>query len=548
MSTKKQAKPYFSLFKTIAIAALLALSTTAAAQQTSGDYADLLVLFDDWRKFEQPPLLDGAPDYTKKTTAQRHQELKTYQQQLNSFAIDDWPVAQQVDWHLVRAEMNGLDFNIRVLKSWERDPAYYTSIWTAQSDTPAHEGPTHHALVELWTYSFPLSPDAETKLAAELKTIPPLLKQAKLNLTGNARELWIGGIANLRDQAEALENLKMETADRSNEFQTTLSNALTATSSFVEWLEQQSSSKTGPSGIGKDNYTWQLQNVHLVPLSWEQEVALLQRELDRALSMLVLEEHHNRNLPPLVPIGSAEEYELRAEQSVIKFTKFLADEDILPEYDYIEPALRAQMGSFGPEESRNFFSTVLHHEPLALWTHWYHWFDLARMESNPHASPIRRGPLLYNIFDSRSEGMSTGFEEMMMHAGLFDDNPRAREVVWIMVAQRAARGLGSLYAHANIFTMKQARDFHVARTPRGWMRDDLDLLGFEQLLYLRQPGYGTSYITGKYLIERMLGEMGSQSEEPIILSDFFRQVDEQGVIPVSLIHWQLTGKGEEVPR
>ena len=548
MSTKKQPKPYFSLFKTIAIAALLALSTTAAAQQTSGDYADLLVLFDDWRKFEQPPLLDGAPDYTKKTTAQRHQELKTYQQRLNSFAIDDWPVAQQVDWHLVRAEMNGLDFNIRVLKSWERDPAYYTSIWTAQSDTPAHEGPTHHALVELWTYSFPLSPDAETKLAAELKTIPPLLKQAKLNLTGNARELWIGGIANLRDQAEALENLKKETADTSNEFQTTLSNALTATSRFVEWLEQQSASKTGPSGIGKDNYTWQLQNVHLVPLSWEQEVALLQRELDRALSMLVLEEHHNRNLPPLVPIGSAEEYELRAEQSVIKFTKFLADEDILPEYDYIEPALRAQMGSFGPEESRNFFSTVLHHEPLALWTHWYHWFDLARMESNPHASPIRRGPLLYNIFDSRSEGMSTGFEEMMMHAGLFDDNPRAREVVWIMVAQRAARGLGSLYAHANIFTMKEARDFHVARTPRGWMRDDLDLLGFEQLLYLRQPGYGSSYITGKYLIERMLGEMGSQSDKPIILSDFFRQVDEQGVIPVSLIHWQLTGKGEEVPR
>ncbi|MEK6215570.1 MAG: DUF885 family protein, partial [Vibrio fluvialis] len=470
-------------------------------------------------------LLDGAPDYTKKTTAQRHQELKTYQQRLNSFAIDDWPVAQQVDWHLVRAEMNGLDFNIRVLKSWERDPAYYTSIWTAQSDTPAHEGPTHHALVELWTYSFPLSPDAETKLAAELKTIPPLLKQAKLNLTGNARELWIGGIANLRDQAEALENLKKETADTSNEFQTTLSNALTATSRFVEWLEQQSASKTGPSGIGKDNYTWQLQNVHLVPLSWEQEVALLQRELDRALSMLVLEEHHNRNLPPLVPIGSAEEYELRAEQSVIKFTKCLADEDILPEYDYIEPALRAQMGSFGPEESRNFFSTVLHHEPLALWTHWYHWFDLARMESNPHASPIRRGPLLYNIFDSRSEGMSTGFEEMMMHAGLFDDNPRAREVVWIMVAQRAARGLGSLYAHANIFTMKEARDFHVARTPRGWMRDDLDLLGFEQLLYLRQPGYGTSYITGKYLIERMLGEMGSQSDKPIILSDFFRQVD-----------------------
>jgi uncharacterized protein (DUF885 family) len=169
------------------------------------------------------------------------------------------------------------------------------------------------------------------------------------------------------------------------------------------------------------------------------------------------------------------------------------------------------------------------------------------METQPHPSPVRRGPLLYNIWDSRSEGMSTGFEEMMMHAGLFDDNPRAREVVWIMLAQRAARGLGSLYAHANIFTMKQARDFHVANTPRGWMRDDLDLLGFEQLLYMRQPGYGSTYITGKYLIERLLGVMGSQSTDGIELAEFFRRVDEQGVIPVSLIHWQLTGDGTQVP-
>jgi len=541
-------KHHRNIISLLVVTFLLAFPANSMASQPTdiNTYEELVSLFDDWRKFEQPPLLNGAPDYTHATTARRHQQLKPYQQRLNAFDISGWPIAQQVDWHLLRAEMNGMDFNIRVLKSWARDPAFYTSIWTAQSDTPAHEGPTHHALVELWTYSFPLNQASENNLTAELKSIPPLLTQAKINLVGNARELWVAGIANLRGQSRDLDELAAQTSGAGPDLKAAIENAKTATDSFVVWLEQQGGSKTGPSGIGKDNYTWQLRNVHLVPLSWEQEVALLQRELDRALSMLVLEEHHNRNLPPLVPIAGAEEYEQRAEQAIVKFTTFLADEDILPPYDYIEPALRAQMGHFVAADSRNFFYTVSHNELLALWTHWYHWFDLARMESNPHSSPIRRGPLLYNIFDSRSEGMSTGFEEMMMHAGLFDDNPRAREVVWIMVAQRAARGLGSLYAHANIFTMKQARDFHVARTPRGWMRDDLDLLGFEQLLYLRQPGYGTSYITGKYLIERMLGEMGSQSENPIILSDFFQQVDEQGVIPVSLIHWQLTGKDDQI--
>lgn len=531
------------LMLAVAMVPLAGLTQEASNDQT---YEELLVLFEDWRAFESPPLLDGAPDYTAETTARRHLELSTYQARLKSFDIENWPVGQQVDWHLVRAEINGMDFNIRVLKPWVRDPAFYTSIWTAQSDTPAHEGPTHHALVELWTYEFPLNPQDEARLSTQLKTIPPLLQQARINLTGNARELWIAGIQNLRDQEAALVELAATTKTNGDDFRAALANARAATTGFIEWLEAQSPSKTGPSGIGKENYTWQLRNVHLVPLSWEEEVALLQRELDRAVSMLVLEEFHNRKLPPLVPISSPEEYEQRAEQAVIKFSEFLRNEDILPQYDYIEPALRAQMGQFVPQESRNFFYTVSHHELLALWTHWYHWFDLALMETQPHPSPIRREALLYNIFDSRSEGMSTGFEEMMMHAGLYDDNPRAREVVWIMLAQRAARGLGSLYAHANIFTMQEARNFHVARTPRGWMRDDLDLLGFEQLLYMRQPGYGSSYVTGKYLIERLMAEMGRQSEEEIVLSDFFGKVDQQGVIPVSLIHWQLTGDDEQI--
>jgi len=518
------------------------------AQQSANSetHADLLVLFDQWRTFEQPPMLAGAPDYTIATTARRHQQLKTYQDHLMAFDTGDWPVEQQIDWYLVRAEMNGMDFNIRVLKPWVRDPAYYTSVWTAQSDTPAHEGPTHHALVELWTYEFPLSDEGELRLTAELKTIPPLLQQAQINLVGNARELWVAGIQNLRDQEDALADLTLKTRTAGEKFRSALVQAKAATNDFVIWLEQQALSKTGPSGIGKENYSWQLRNVHLVPLTWEQEVALLRRELDRATAMLQLEEHHNRDLPPLVAIGSPEEYQQRADEAVIRFTRFLSKQQILPGYDYIEPALRAQMGEYVPAAERNFFQTVSHYELLALWTHWYHWFDLARMETQPHPSPIRRGPLLYNIFDSRSEGMATGFEEMTMHAGLYDDNPRAREVVWIMLAQRAARGLGSLYAHANIFTMKEARDFHVAMTPRGWMRDDLDLLGFEQLLYLRQPGYGTSYVTGKYLIERLLGAMGQQSKERIVLSDFFAQVDAQGVIPVSLIHWQLTGNDEQI--
>ncbi|MEM8933429.1 MAG: DUF885 family protein, partial [Acidobacteriota bacterium] len=444
-------------------------------------------------------------------------------------------------------ELNGLDSYIRVVQPWTRDPAFYASAWTYQSDTPAHEGPTHHALVELWTYEFPLTDEAAAKLAGELRTIPPLLVQARGNLTGNARELWLAGIGNIRDQVEDLEQLSRQVAaEQRVDLNAAIDGAIDASRELVTWLEAEAPKKTEPSGIGVENYTWHLQNVHLVPLTWEDEVRLLKRELDRAHASLRLEEARNQDLPPMRPIANEAEYDRRANHAVDRYLAFLRQRDIMTVHDYMDPALRAQLGRFIPQAERNFFRTVSHFEPLALWTHFYHWWDLARMEHDPHPSPIRRGALLYNIFDSRAEGMSTGVEEMMMHAGLFDDQPRAREVVWIMVAQRAARGLGSLYVHSNEKTMKEARDFHVAWTPRGWMREDLDLLGFEQQLYLRQPGYGTSYITGKYLVERLLAERARQLGDDFTMRGFFEEVDAAGVIPMSLIRWQLTGLDDEI--
>lgn len=514
-----------------------------------GGYTKLLKLFEEWRVFERPPDLDGAPDYTAATNKRRHQELNTFKKRLQLIDPGDWPISQQVDWHLVRAEMNGMDFNFRTLAPWERDPAFYASVWTYQSDTPAHEGPTPHALVELWMYTPPLSGERQHELAEDLRTVPPLLRQARRNLVGDARDLWISGIGSIEDQIDALEAYRETLKAPYGVLEVALEEAIEASREFKSWLEAQAPGKQGPSGIGIEEYTWYLRQVHYVPMTWEEEVTLLRRELDRAHAFLRLEEQRNRDVPPLVAISSPAEYEDRADASVTRYMNFLEEHDILPVRDFMEPALRVRTGSFVPEETRNFFWTAVHYEPMTLWTHFYHWFDLARMEYEPHGSPIRRGPLLYNIFDSRAEGLATGMEEMMMNAGLYDDNPHAREIVYIMLAQRAARGLASLYAHSNAFTMKEARDFHVAWTPRGWMREDLDLLGFEQQLYLRQPGYGTSYVTGKYLIERLLAERSRQVElegGTYSLYDFFSEVNEAGVIPVSLLRWQLTGYDDEI--
>lgn len=534
------------LVRTSAFALLL---LCISMQLRADSYQDLLTLFGDWRRFEAPPLLEGAPDYTAGRFASRFAEFKRYRERLDAIDPDGWPIAQQVDWQLVHAEMNGFDFNYRVLQPWARDPAFYQTIWMERSDVPGHEGPTHHALTELWTYEFPLSNSETERLVADLSVIPPLMKQAQQNLTGNARELWIAGIRNIRQQRENLDwiadRIADGTADSENpELLTVIESSRAATDELVLWLETQAATKTGPSGIGKDNYSWYQQNVHLLPLTWEDEVRLLKRELDRAWASLKLEEHRNRNLPPMQAAQNAAEYELMADRAATRFMAFLTEQDIVTVEDYFEPALREHPGEFVPVETRNFFMIGAHYDPTPLYTHFWHWFELARMDNQPNASPIRRNALLYNIFDSGNEGTATGVEEMFMHAGLYEDSPRSRELVWIMLAQRAARGLGSLYAHANEMTMEEAGSIHMEWTPRGWMKTEKDLLIFEQHLYLRQPGYGTSYVTGKYLLERTLADYAKQREErgePFSLRQFFDELNATDSIPISLSRWEMTG-------
>jgi Bacterial protein of unknown function (DUF885). len=136
-----------------------------------------------------------------------------------------------------------------------------------------------------------------------------------------------------------------------------------------------------------------------------------------------------------------------------------------------------------------------------------------------------------------------------MHAGMYDESPRVREIVWIMLAQRAARGLGSLYAHANEMTMEEAGRIHLDWTPRGWMKTEEELVIFEQHLYLRQPGYGTSYVTGKYLLDRTMAAYAKMREaqgEAFELKAFLDELNSIGNIPVSLGQWQMTGERGDV--
>lgn len=532
---------------TCLIGPAVAGAQTAAASRT---YPQLLALFSTWRSFESAPAA-GVPDYRPVANARRLAALTSLQRRLRAIDTTGWRISEQVDWHLVRAEMNGMQYQLTVLKPFARDPAFYASIKTDQSDTPSEEGPVIHGVIRLWQYpvwpntvfdtSKALNAEQSQRLAAQLRTIPPLLTQARVNLAGsNTRDLWLGGARAFEEQHDALNRLKTLAGAGDAELVRTIDAAAGATASFAEWVRAEAPKKTGASGIGTAQYTWFLKNVLLVPLTWEDEVTITRRELARAHASLRLEEQRNLGLPPLRIAETAQEYAALQEREIPRYLAFVRDRQIVTYEPWMERALRERMPSFAPPATANFFAQGSQRDPLPLWTHLWHWWDNGRFREHPHTSPIRRGPLLYNVWMSRSEGMATAMEEWMMHAGLYDASPRSREIVWIMLIARAARGLGNLYAHANTLTMQQAGDLHVNWTPRGWMRRD-PLLGFEQHLYLRQPGYGATYVTGGRLMEETMAERARQLGDAFSMRRFFDEVNGAGMIPVSLIYWELTG-------
>ncbi|MDP1026976.1 DUF885 family protein [Sphingomonas sp. KR1UV-12] len=528
----------------------------ASSEVVAASTSPLSQLFAQWRQFAVPP--DATvPDYGPAAVGQRLSALKRWQKRLAALDRTGWSKAERIDAQLIAAEMAGMEFELRVLRPWARDPGFYANIWAEQSDVPGHEGP-NAPVIDLFRFDYPLSPADAGRLGALLRTVPPMLAQARQTLKdGNARDLWAYAGRALHEQSDNLAQLEAGTlAMRTLEGTKTgtlagasgatlipaVRAARAATDAFAAWVAAEAPSKTGPSGVGKADYDWAMRNVHLLPYDWQAQETLLQRELDRAHASLRLEEVRNRDLPPLDPVNDPAAYRRLSVERARRFSDFLVRIGMVPDRPYNHAAIAAQTVPYTPPAQRNFFSQVTARDPLPLYSHFYHWIDLARLKHDPNPDPIRQGPLLFNIWMERSEGFATAVEEIAMQAGLYDDLPRGRELVWIMLANRAARGLASLHVQANQMTLAEAGAFHERWTPRGWAEAKSDLVGFEQLLYLRQPGYGSSYVTGKLQFDHLLARLSDRAQaegRPFDAAEALQAMTRPGIIPVALIEDEM---------
>ena len=530
--TVRPMRPSAPLWLALTLVPVSSLATPATPQ-------DVATLFSQWREFQRPPRVNGVPDYSAKAMAAQARALSSWLARVDALDVSGAPLPLRDDVKLIRAEMNGLDFDHRVLSPWTRDPSFYVTVFDEQSDQPAREGEGADAAVELWVLKLPLSATAERELLDGLRAVPILLAQARKNLTGNGKDLWRMAGGPIREQAAALAALGPKVSSNAA-LSAAVKAALAATEDYQRWVEQQAGARTGPSGVGVGNYDWYLANVALVPYTHAELVTLMERELGRARATLAAEELKNRALPPQLPATTIQEHQRRFDEVFRTWIRFLRENDFITWEDWMEAALAVLPGGFDPKPPLEFFSEVEARDPLLMRLHMWHFMDLAVLARRPPADPVRARPALYNIFATRTEGFATALEELMMHAGLYEGRPRSRELVYVMLAQRAARALGDLHMHDNTWTLEQASEFASRETPRGWLRLDGRTVRGEQLLFLRRPSYGTSYIVGKAMTDELVASMSRNG--PLPMKALLDGLNRTGLLPMSLVVRELEAR------
>jgi Bacterial protein of unknown function (DUF885) len=533
------------IIKNVLLGILFTILITSASngEERVTDSSDLVSLFREFREFTIPNSIEiGVPDYTAATMQKQWQELKTYQKRLVAIDTSDWPISKKVDYQIVRAEMNAVEFNHRVLRPWSKDPGFYSVI-------PRFEQNMYGAII---IPKLPLSEDKIEDFQVKLRAIPKVLEQAKENLTEAASDLAILAIKRNEKDSNKFRNLIEKLSNFHSDLVPDAKKALAAMDDFRAWIEQNLNKMTAPAGVGIDNYNWYLKNVQLVPYTWEEAMVLLQREYEQAMAVLHLEKNRNRKIPILKPASSAGEYIQRFNNSQEFLLNFLKKEKILtvPDYLVLNPLVSFKL----PQKPHDFFQQCMIRDPLALMPHDFIGHHLDTKRHGRDSRPIRGTEFhiygrRYQFIDAfRSEGLATAVEEILMHAGMLDQRPRSREIICMLRIFRAVRAIADLKMHNNQLSFNEAAEFCAEKTPYCWSRADSDLIWGDLELYLCQPAYGIGYTIGKIQIEKLLADKAAQLGDDFIFGQFMDEFLAAGMIPISLTRWEMTGLEDEIKK
>ena len=510
---------------------------------------------DDVNRIERP---GGVRDWSRAKLDNQRKELNEFEARWRKIDSRAWAIARQVDYRLVGSALSRVRWELDINPSWRRDPTFYIG----QTLTP---------IVEALTVPGPYNEAQSREILTRINNVPSILEQARQNLEKPAApfaRVAVQSLENIRPHLHQMASaLAKSTTLKEQDFYAATDRAADALEKYRGYLQQLLLSLPNETALGRDAYIFFLRNVAMLPYPPEQLLAAGRQEWDRAVAFEAFEIHRNRDVPPLKLAENIDSWVRDAAAKELLIRKFLNERDILTVPDWLQhytlrsmPEFLRALQGFGetddftlpsrlnqdciryvtePSARLGYFWRATAQDPRPICVHEGipgHYFQLCL--SWKQENPIRR----HYYASTANEGIGFYAEEMMLQAGLFDDSPHTREIIYNFMRLRALRVEVDVRLALGQATLDQAAKYLHDKVPM-----DMETARAEATAFATGPGGAISYQIGKLQIVKFLADARLQQGDRFNLRAFHDFVWKNGNVPISLQRWEYLGDASEVP-
>jgi hypothetical protein len=521
--------------------------------------------FWSWRAVQQPRGRDDIPriarpagwlpDFSAGAVARYRADLTGFEQRLARFDPGD-DRAAAVDARLLRSAMARVRWELDVLRIWQRQPGFYVDQ-------------TLGCVFDLLT---PLGVDAARlrEVRRLLEATPAVLDDGRRNLDGSAvREfaaLTVADLATVEDDVVAVVEALRPYGEDDAALAAAGQRAGRALGEFRDDLAASLPAMERARPVGAEDFGWFLREVAVLPWTPHELLDLGRREADRAAALELLERSRTgvteRVPPPRFATGAEQSAaQARAELAV---RGFYEERDLLTQPETLRhyrthpmPAHLAPIAWLGvaddltgpdrldedgsaffppPGPGLPYFYAANAHDPRAGIVHeGAHYQQLAL--SWRHPRPARR----HYTDSTANEGLAFYNEEMLLAAGLFDDEPGTRVVICNFMRLRALRVVVDVQLALGELDIEGAARLLETAVPM-----DRDTAREEAAFFAATPGQAMTYQVGKSQILGLLAD--ASRRDGFTLRAFHDRLWREGNVPVALQRWELLDDRSDLDR
>ncbi|MCZ6536618.1 MAG: DUF885 family protein [Gammaproteobacteria bacterium] len=526
--------------------------------------------FFGWRAIQQPATGDDiprverpdgwVPDWSPAALTRYRAAYRVFLARLGELDHSDWSKADQVDARLLRAAILRVRWELDILRSPHRNPLFYIDQ-------------TLGSVFELLIISSPITPQRAENIVLRLEAFPELTQAAYTNLDQAVRPFSRAAITMLAGIDERLKKMRVALQlhfpeELRERMQRATRGAVSALQAYSRWLRSADPIMTNEFSLGTDAYSFFLANVALIPHTPGELLAQGRLAWERAVTFDTLEKNRNASLESPAIFDDLQAQIDTSRRMEGRIRQFLEAHNLMtvpswlkrylnrPLPDHLAPL--AFMGvtddltsetrldehaiSYVPDPSPDlpYFYLATAQDPRPLIVHEGvpgHYFQLAQSWKNP--DPVRRR----YIDSGANEGIGFYVEEMLLQAGLFDDSPKTREIIYSFMRLRALRVEVDIRLATGDFTIEQAGAYLARTVPM-----DLETATKEAVFFAFNPGQAISYQIGALQIIRFLSDARLDLKDDFSLRHFHDSLMQNGNVPIALQRWEYLDRADEINR